>query len=415
MNFDPTFGSPSGGAPSNSHLDQQIGNAERLRQAGDPAGALTLMERIVRAHPSNVRALNEKGICLRLLGQPVKASMELRKARKLAPKSPELLANLGDCLRDEGDHERALKAYQKAVEIRPKMAAVHCEIGSTLQAMKRPKQAVAAYTKGLALNPSLPGPLANLGSASLEIGEIQQALEMADRSLALDPINRRALSVKAFALHELGREEEAAQLFDLDIIRPFQFDSVEGFDSVEAFSLALSEHVTRHPTLEYEPAQRSTSKGEQTSELLEGPRGPVAQLEKMILTSVEAFLDGLPSGTDHPYYAHRPSKWRLNIWGTRLGSQGHQTCHIHPGGWVSGVYYAQLPPEMSSNEGDTAGWIEFGKAPDACLLERKRPLRLIAPTEGTLVLFPSYYHHRTLPFNSDIKRISIAFDAIPMG
>ena len=37
----------------------------------------------------------------------------------------------------------------------------------------------------------------------------------------------------------------------------------------------------------------------------------------------------------------------------------------------------------------------------------------VAPEEGMLVLFPSYFHHRTEPFEGSPARISLAFDLIP--
>ena len=182
-----------------------------------------------------------------------------------------------------------------------------------------------------------------------------------------------------------------------------------------AFNEALTNHVLRHPSLRYEPANRSTTKGDQTDELLEEPKGPVAQLEQMITRSVHTFLDDLPRTPGHPYLAHRPERFALNLWGTSLGSQGHQSAHIHPSAWVSGVYYAQIPQEISTGGDDRQGWIEFGAAPSTYVLERDPPVRLIAPREGTLVLFPSYYYHRTVPFEGKRRRISIAFDANPRG
>jgi uncharacterized protein (TIGR02466 family) len=409
----PTPPSP-GPDKSKSPLVQQIEAVEKLRGNGQFKEAFTRIERIVQGHPSNVRALNEKGLCLRALGQPIKAGIEIRKARKLAPESPELLANLADCLRDEGDYEKAARAFQKALEIRPSFASVHMELGATLQAMGLQERAIASYKTGMSHGSTKPGALANFGSVNLEVGRPDVALEYADKALARDPRSRRAMSVRGFALHELGRDAEAAEIFDPDLIRPFAFETIDGFESLEAFNKALSTHVMRHPTLQYEPANRSTTKGEQTGELLEEPKGPVAALEKKLAECVTTFLADLPVVPDHPYLHHRPTKFRYNVWGTCLGSQGHQAPHIHPSAWVSGAYYAQLPPEMSSGEEDKQGWIEFGAAPHGCKLERKRPLRLIAPKEGTVVLFPSYFYHRTLPFESKRRRISIAFDANPM-
>jgi hypothetical protein len=41
-------------------------------------------------------------------------------------------------------------------------------------------------------------------------------------------------------------------------------------------------------------------------------------------------------------------------------------------------------------------------------------VRSYQPYEGMVVLFPSYFYHRTEPFISDDKRISIAFDIVPL-
>jgi hypothetical protein len=37
----------------------------------------------------------------------------------------------------------------------------------------------------------------------------------------------------------------------------------------------------------------------------------------------------------------------------------------------------------------------------------------VRPVEGLLVLFPSYLYHRTIPFEGDAPRISVAFDFVP--
>ena len=39
-------------------------------------------------------------------------------------------------------------------------------------------------------------------------------------------------------------------------------------------------------------------------------------------------------------------------------------------------------------------------------------VRLIKPEEGLLLLFPSYFYHRAVPFESTDVRVSIAFDVL---
>jgi hypothetical protein len=38
------------------------------------------------------------------------------------------------------------------------------------------------------------------------------------------------------------------------------------------------------------------------------------------------------------------------------------------------------------------------------------PITLLKPQKGKVLLFPAYFYHRTLPYDSDERRISIAFD-----
>ena len=85
---------------------------------------------------------------------------------------------------------------------------------------------------------------------------------------------------------------------------------------------------------------------------------------------------------------------------------------MHPLGWLSGVYYVGVPPDMGS-AGPEAGWLEFGAPPPRLALLPSGPLRRIEPRQGRLVIFPSWFHHRTLPFTATGLRISIAFDVMP--
>jgi uncharacterized protein (TIGR02466 family) len=89
-----------------------------------------------------------------------------------------------------------------------------------------------------------------------------------------------------------------------------------------------------------------------------------------------------------------------------LDSGGYQDPHNHPSGVLSGVYYVQVP-----GTGE-AGAIEFGRPAPKFSAPSIPKLKVIRPQAGLVVLFPSFYWHRTIPFESDSKRISIAFDLI---
>jgi uncharacterized protein (TIGR02466 family) len=92
---------------------------------------------------------------------------------------------------------------------------------------------------------------------------------------------------------------------------------------------------------------------------------------------------------------------------------GHESWHIHPDGWISGVYYVAVP-EGSPGD-DRAGAIELGPMPfgtDARL--SAWPRSRVAPLPGQLLMFPSYYGHRTWPTGRDEPRVCVAFDVVPV-
>jgi hypothetical protein len=150
--------------------------------------------------------------------------------------------------------------------------------------------------------------------------------------------------------------------------------------------------------------------------------GDRPDLLRALLAAIQAAVDrhmaalvaaAAPDEEPDPWLAARPARARLAPWGLIQKSGDYEDWHTHRGGWLSGVYYIQVP-EPFSTAGDGAGCIEFGPPPSLVATGEPpgAPLR-IAPREGLLLLCPSHYHHRTIPFVSDRRRISFAFDVCP--
>jgi hypothetical protein len=62
---------------------------------------------------------------------------------------------------------------------------------------------------------------------------------------------------------------------------------------------------------------------------------------------------------------------------------------------------------------DNAGYIKFG-VPWLDKDSGLPPRRILKPEVGTLVLFPSYMWHGTVPFQSVQHRLTVAFDLLPV-
>ena len=112
----------------------------------------------------------------------------------------------------------------------------------------------------------------------------------------------------------------------------------------------------------------------------------------------------------HPVMAWASDRWTLRIWGTVLAPGGHQLPHLHPLAWLSGVYYVEVPPGLGND-----GALEFGEPPPRIKARVEPDRRQISVTPGRLVVFPSWFWHRTLPFAQPGERISVAFDVMPLA
>lgn len=114
----------------------------------------------------------------------------------------------------------------------------------------------------------------------------------------------------------------------------------------------------------------------------------------------------------------QPVKAAIESWAVIFTGDGHEDWHCHPAGWLSGVYYLDVPDSSDGQSGaalETAGQIEFGplKLGKHNDLEAW-PKKQITPENDMLLLFPSYFGHRTYPTAVAAPRISIAFDIVPI-
>ncbi len=142
--------------------------------------------------------------------------------------------------------------------------------------------------------------------------------------------------------------------------------------------------------------------------------GPLAkELLEHVRRAIDCYVAEREAFHDDPTIAHRPESVELDSWAAVVRGDGHQAWHIHPSGWISGVYYVDVPELEYQGEGKR-GEIEFGIHSFGSESDNSEgPNWRIRPEPGLLLLFPSYYAHRTWPTGVDDRRISVAFDVVP--
>jgi tetratricopeptide (TPR) repeat protein len=435
-------------------LQVEPGHADALHllglvagQAGHADAAIDLIGQAIAANPgapsyhANLAMLHEKE------GRSADAGRAASRALDLDPSHAGALFCLANAQRAQDRYDQAVATYERAIAVAGNDAALWSNYGSTLQSLGRLEEAITALRRAVALSPGEPGLRSNLGSALLDAGDAQAAIDAFREVIRVDaafapaytnlanallqggraaeavpvlrqgldvhPGDRKALAFLAAAAHETGDDDTRAELLDFDrLLAGREWQDAPGYTDMEAFNAALVADVLRHHTLQWEPVSKSTRQGSQTGELRGADSAPIAVLEHMIRAAIEDYLAAIDPDSDHPFLATRPDDWTLTLWATVLDPGGHQAAHLHPTGWLSGVYYAAVPA-AEPGAPEQAGWIEFGRPPDSFRLQRAPEIRRFEPRPGRMLLFPSYFYHQTLPFAGREPRVSIAFDVMP--
>ena len=158
----------------------------------------------------------------------------------------------------------------------------------------------------------------------------------------------------------------------------------------------------------WEPFNKTTRKGFQSRiNLFKNPSEKMSHLKSTIIDELDSYY--LKFKNESCSYIQKwPSEKNLLGWHVILKQQGHQTAHIHSGGWLSGVIYLKVVPSLGKDEGA----IEFSLS-GKNYYDVDLPKVMYQPKLGDIVLFPSSLHHRTVPFTTDTDRITVSFDLIP--
>jgi uncharacterized protein (TIGR02466 family) len=362
--------------------------------------------------PNFASAHYNLGTVLNQIGHLDEALAAYNRTLELEPQHGKALASKAFILRTQGNTDDAIEAYESAVAVQFDDPTVLTGLGKALQNAGRIGEAVVAFERARYAAPNYPEATSSLADALIQNKEPDAAVVICDQFLEHFPINASVTAAKTIALNECGEREAVQKLVDLDrFVVPIHHDRVPGFKNVAAFNAAIAEHVTHHPTLTVAPTSHATRLGKHTADLTSKPKGPVTAFEKLVSLAVDQFVRSIGNDEGHPFIANRPRRWKLAVWAIVLEGEGYQIPHIHRTAWLSGVYYVQVPDIVHGGGED--GWIEFGEPGPEYHWSADPVTKAIQPEPGLMVLFPSYVFHRTIPFESDETRISIAFDVVP--
>ncbi len=262
----------------------------------------------------------------------------------------------------------------------------------------------------LATSPDDAAVHSHLSYTLLMLGDPKGAESHALRATELAPLDQFAWSYLTIIWRLLNDSREA-WLADYDrMVMAVDLDP-EWTEQPNAWLDPLRASVERLHTMIAHPTEQSLRGGTQTRGKLFEKRNPdMRGFADYVRRAVAPMLSGLPLDETHPFLRRNTGQIKFaGSWSVKLTSSGFHTNHIHQSGWLSSAFYLSLPPEVGTSQ---AGALTFG-VPDAAFALNLAPRRVEIPRVGRLVLFPSYFWHGTVPFESKFPRLTMAFDALP--
>jgi tetratricopeptide (TPR) repeat protein len=428
--------------------------------------------RTTPGRPANPVALHNRALDLRRLGRPAEALELTEAALALGLRAPEARVARAHLLADLARFDEAVEQYRDVLAEHPEMVGAHESLAKLLPQIGRSGEALESYRTALALAPRAGLLWVSAMTTAQAAGAHEQLLSWARRARTLFGADTMISVYEATALASLGAEASGRDLLtaaikaDPDYAPSYgalawillklgdargaaeaALEAVERVpDDQASWALLgtgwrllgdprehwlcdydrlvmpidlpdldlpdLAEILTGLHRASYQPAEQSLRGGTQTRDNLFDRSDPAIQaLASTIRRGVEARLATLPKDANHPFLRRNTTAIAFaGSWSVRLRDAGFHINHIHPSGWLSSACYIALPPEVEGSLSE--GALTFG-SPDTALGLDLPPSRLVVPSPGRLVVFPSFFWHGTQPFSSEQPRLTVAFDALP--
>ncbi|MEI9885074.1 MAG: putative 2OG-Fe(II) oxygenase [Rhizomicrobium sp.] len=310
--------------------------------------------------------------------------------------------HLGRAANQTGDHGRAIPLLTRAADAA--LPRADGELATALLRSGARDDAIAAARRGLARDPFDIACLRVLGSALIEQGAAGEAYASAQALWDTGVHRAQVVWTLAAAARALGDD---AAFENLTARAPWFAAERLALDNA-----ALAREILAHDTLAASQAYKPIRGRVLRIDDFETVKSPAIEaFHEAVRAAVLRYRMARADRAAHPLIAGWPAQMSLSSWALAMHADGHEDWHIHASSWLSGVYYVRNPARGGDGK---AGHVGFGALPAMTRMAgRAVDEWSLAPEPGLLILFPSWYAHRTWPSGAAAERISIAFDAMP--
>jgi tetratricopeptide (TPR) repeat protein len=371
---------------------------------------LRLEPRLTEAHSSLAQLIWMR------TGDLAQATEALDQALRKFAGDDALQATKAAILQGAGDARAAYDCFAPRVE-RPDAPPVLL-VRAGLSALDfDPAKALSLAQRALRFMPNNGSARSLLAAAHLGVGDARAALQECEALQPQAPDDQYLIALQTTALRLLG-DERYARLCDYrNLVLPLTIEPPSPWQDLASFLADLTASLNRlHDPNGHALLFQSLRHGtETTQDLTRSADAAVRGLFQAFGAPIGRYLEHIGRDVDKgadPLRRRNDGRWRFNgSWSVRLRNRGFHMSHVHPRGWISSAFYVELPDIMAEGRTDE-GILSFGK-PGVLTTPALEAEYSVRPTPGMLVLFPSYFWHGTIPFQSPQPRLTVAFDAVP--
>jgi hypothetical protein len=192
---------------------------------------------------------------------------------------------------------------------------------------------------------------------------------------------------------------------------PFEYINHSKLTLEEGFNDKLVRNLLRIKNGLDGVPQALISNGEQSAGNLLLSSDPDVQIIKnIIINRIEKYRAHY-SSSGEGFIKNWPEHTNLHGWIIDLKKGGSLGSHMHKLGWLSGSLYLKLEKPARSNQGNIVFDLDGGDYPTESKLYPSKEFNI---EKGDIVLFPSSIFHKTVPFEAQENRVTLAFDIKPI-
>ena len=289
------------------------------------------------------------------------------------------------------------------------------QAGRILAGLKCLDGAHRALTEALELAPYSREACMRRATLDLQSGNPQAALALVERLSSLGVRHAYLLAIRTLALARAGEIAAAHHTSSLELTDFSDLSPPDGWTNIDDFNAELAQELIAHPAF----ARFRYGSAKTARWGIDAPLSSSTPLIRQLMTQIASMLPAAIerlAAVDHPWNRARPDEAVLHCSCVVSDCGDFDEWHVHPTGWLNGVYYVRVPNAISSGQ-DEAGCVAFG-LPEPLAGSQSAGeygISTFRPRQGEILLFPSHFYHRTFPHQLAERRIVITFELRPAG